>query len=126
MSNEKVSPARAMAALFEGLGRREQMALLGKLEIAGGSIYRALAADEKNAKAREALLKAAEDEERNGKLLIGMTTAKTECEKCHRGLVLIDGFACSFQCTFCDDCAGAMDLVCPNCSGPLETRALSG
>ena len=65
MSNEKVSPARAMAALFEGLGRREQMALLGKLEIAGGSIYRALAADEKNAKAREALLKAAEDEERN-------------------------------------------------------------
>ena len=124
MTRDQLSPQRAMAALFEGLNRRERMALLGKLELAGGTIYRALAAEEKNLKAREALLKAAQDEERNGALLIGMTTAKTACEKCQRPLpVASDGSACSFQCTFCDDCTRALNLVCPNCNGPLEPRA---
>jgi hypothetical protein len=61
MSNDKISPERTMAALFDGLGRQAQMALLGRLEKAGGTIYRALAAEEKNLKAREALLNAAAD-----------------------------------------------------------------
>lgn len=113
-----------MAALFDGLTRRERMALLGRLEMAGGAIYRALAIEESNSKAREALLKAAEDEEKNGRMLKLMTTAKTECEKCHRPMTSpTQGRACSFQCTFCDDCAGALNLVCPNCGGALETRA---
>jgi uncharacterized protein len=124
MSKENISPERAMGALFEGLGRRERMALLGRLEIAGGTIYRALAAEEKNVKARAALLKAAEDEERNGALLTGMTTAKTACEKCPRPLPNVnEGYACSFQCTFCDDCAKALSRVCPNCGGELTARA---
>jgi len=124
MSSEKISPERAMAALFVGLTRRERMALLGKLEMAGGKIYRALAAEEKNSKARDALLAAAEDEEKNGSLMKRMTTAKTECERCRRPLTSAEaGYACSFQCTFCDDCAGALNLVCPNCSGALEPRA---
>ncbi len=124
MSNDKISPERTMAALFDGLGRQAQMALLGRLEKAGGTIYRALAAEEKNLKARESLLNAAADEERNGALLIRMTTAKTECEKCHRPLpVVSEGYACTFQCTFCQDCARALNLVCPNCRGPLEPRA---
>jgi uncharacterized protein len=124
MSSEKISPERAMAALFDGLTRRERMALLGRLEMAGGAIYRALAIEESNSKAREALLKAAEDEEKNGRMLKLMTTAKTECEKCHRPMTSpTQGRACSFQCTFCDDCAGALNLVCPNCGGALETRA---
>ena len=123
MSSEKISPERTMAALFDGLTRRERMALLERLEVAGGSIYRALATEEKNLKAREALLRAAEDEEKNGGLLKLMTTAKTECEKCHRPLTSPSaGRACSFQCTFCDDCAGALNLICPNCGGALETR----
>ncbi len=124
MSDKKISPERTMAALFEGLSRREQMALLGKLEIAGGTIYRALAAEEKNSRARDALLKAAADEERNGGLLKLMTTPKTECEKCQRPLTSPSaGHACSFQCTFCDDCAGALNRTCPNCGGALEPRA---
>lgn len=113
-----------MASLFRGLNRREQMALMSKLEVAGGAVYRALAAGESNVLAREKLLKAAEDEERNGGLLKLMTTAKDRCEKC--GAALADpatGNACSFQCTFCDPCAAALNRVCPNCAGTLSPRA---
>jgi hypothetical protein len=59
-----MKPEAQMAALFEGLTRIEQLALLGRLEMAGGQLYRRLAADEQNIKAREALLQAAGDEER--------------------------------------------------------------
>ncbi len=118
-----MTPEERMAALFDGLSRIEQIALLGRLEIAGGQLYRALATEEKNAKAREALLKAAEDEERNGNLLGLMSTAKGACEKCHKSLsVCTDGYSCSFQCTFCDGCAAELQLTCPNCGGALEAR----
>jgi uncharacterized protein len=113
----------SMTALFDGLSRIERLALLGRLEKAGGRLYRTLAAEEKNAKAREALLRAAGDEERNGNLLDLMSTAKNKCEKCEKVLpVRTEGYSCSFQCTFCDRCAAALQFVCPNCGGELETR----
>ena len=48
---------------------------------------------------------------------------KGGCEKCERELAA-DGDAriCSFECTFCPDCASAMDGKCPNCGGELLER----
>lgn len=117
-------PEQQMAALFEGLSRIERLTLLGRLERAGAQVYRLLAADEKNEKAKAALLKAAEDEERNGGLLRLMSTSKPKCEKCDKALPdQADGFACSFQCTFCGACTTQLNFVCPNCGGTLEKRA---
>ncbi len=124
MSNQISEAERAMVALFDGLTRMQRMALLARLEAAGGGLYRALAADEKNVKAREKLLAAAADEEKNGGLLRLMSTPKDRCEKCERALPQpADGNACSFQCTFCDDCAAELKSICPNCGGALESRA---
>jgi hypothetical protein len=124
MSEQKLPPEQVMASLFRGLSRRAQMALMSKLEIAGGAVYRALAAGETNALAREKLLKAAEDEERNGGLLRLMTTPKDKCEKCDAPLAsTADGHSCSFQCTFCDPCAATLEQKCPNCAGQLSPRA---
>jgi len=123
MANRSMEPEQAMAALFEGLTRLQRVALLGSLETAGAQLYRSLAADEKNAKAREKLLEAAGNEERNGGLMKLMSTSKDACEKCGTALSRSsDGVACSFQCTFCSDCGTALQLVCPNCGGALESR----
>jgi hypothetical protein len=48
---------------------------------------------------------------------------KAECEKCKQKLAA-NGAAmiCSYECTFCVACAGAMASVCPNCSGELVLR----
>jgi uncharacterized protein len=48
---------------------------------------------------------------------------KPACERCEIGLVE-DGEAriCSYECTFCVDCAAAMDQRCPNCGGELVAR----
>jgi hypothetical protein len=46
-----------------------------------------------------------------------------ECERC--GVALRpDGEAliCSYECTFCRSCAGAVSNVCPNCGGELVAR----
>jgi uncharacterized protein len=47
-----------------------------------------------------------------------------DCEKC--GTVLpaeaAGAFICSFECTFCTECADAMDERCPNCGGELLDR----
>jgi hypothetical protein len=45
------------------------------------------------------------------------------CERCGAALVP-DGEAaiCSYECTFCADCAKAMAHVCPNCGGELVPR----
>ena len=70
MKEEKnIPPEQVMASLFEGRERLDQMALLARLEHGGASIYRAWAGAERNVKAREALLAAAEREEANAKLL---------------------------------------------------------
>jgi uncharacterized protein len=48
---------------------------------------------------------------------------RTTCERC--GAVLApDGPAtiCSYECTFCTDCAEALHHVCPNCAGELVPR----
>ena len=31
-------------------------------------------------------------------------------------------FICSFECTFCAECADALDDMCPNCGGELMDR----
>ena len=48
---------------------------------------------------------------------------RTECERCNAALAP-DGEAtiCSYECTFCPDCARAMDGICPNCQGELLAR----
>jgi len=48
---------------------------------------------------------------------------KPACERCSAGLAH-DGDAriCSFECTFCADCAEAMERRCPNCGGELVAR----
>jgi hypothetical protein len=45
------------------------------------------------------------------------------CERCGNALGP-DGDAriCSFECTFCVDCAASMDQICPNCGGELVAR----
>ena len=120
-----LEPEQQMAALFVGLNRMQRMALLSRLERAEANLYRQFAQDEANAKAREALLKAATDEEGNGALMALMSTPKAACEKC--GTALPDpneGLACSFQCTYCASCADALKMTCPNCSGALAVRSV--
>jgi hypothetical protein len=48
---------------------------------------------------------------------------RTSCERC-RATLAADGEAriCSFECTFCPDCADAMQQRCPNCGGELVRR----
>jgi len=48
---------------------------------------------------------------------------KTACERCGTALEP-DGQAtiCTFECTFCVDCAEAMEHFCPNCGGELVAR----
>ncbi|MEO8610456.1 MAG: DUF1272 domain-containing protein [Chloroflexota bacterium] len=48
---------------------------------------------------------------------------RDHCEKCEKPLAQ-DGAAyiCSYECTFCQDCAQAMNHVCPNCGGELLLR----
>ena len=46
-----------------------------------------------------------------------------ECERCGAALAA-DGPAaiCSYECTFCVTCAGAMANLCSNCGGELVAR----
>jgi hypothetical protein len=48
---------------------------------------------------------------------------RASCERCNEPLAP-DGaaFICSYECTFCPGCTGAMDAVCPNCGGELVPR----
>jgi hypothetical protein len=48
---------------------------------------------------------------------------RSACERCGAGLAA-DGAAaiCSYECTFCADCATALEHVCPNCGGELVRR----
>ncbi|HEX9646953.1 MAG TPA: DUF1272 domain-containing protein [Alphaproteobacteria bacterium] len=45
------------------------------------------------------------------------------CETCEAPLGhQADAFICSYECTFCAGCAGAMAFTCPNCGGELVSR----
>jgi hypothetical protein len=48
---------------------------------------------------------------------------RTTCERCDAPLAP-DGPAaiCSYECTFCADCAEATKQTCPNCGGELVPR----
>jgi hypothetical protein len=48
---------------------------------------------------------------------------RSTCERCGTPLAA-DGAAtiCSYECTFCTDCAEAMEHICPNCQGELVPR----
>jgi hypothetical protein len=48
---------------------------------------------------------------------------KTTCEKCGAKLQPNgEAYICSYECTFCTNCAEAMNAVCPNCGGELVVR----
>ena len=54
-----------------------------------------------------------------------MLQLRPNCECCDRDLPpeSADAFICSFECTFCRDCATArLKHVCPNCGGELVGR----
>ncbi|HWG82499.1 MAG TPA: DUF1272 domain-containing protein [Gaiellales bacterium] len=45
------------------------------------------------------------------------------CERCDAPLGHgDDARICSFECTFCPDCAEQMQRTCPNCGGELVAR----
>jgi len=54
-----------------------------------------------------------------------MLEMRNKCERCSTGLApaVDDAYICSYECTFCNDCAEKhLDFVCPNCGGKLVTR----
>ncbi|MDD3444349.1 MAG: DUF1272 domain-containing protein [Zavarzinia sp.] len=54
-----------------------------------------------------------------------MLELRPGCECCDRDLPpdSPDAVICTFECTFCRDCAeSVLDNVCPNCSGELVRR----
>lgn len=55
-----------------------------------------------------------------------MLLLKPNCECCDRDLPPdADARICSFECTFCADCAETrLKGVCPNCGGGLVTRPI--
>ncbi len=54
-----------------------------------------------------------------------MLELRPGCERCDRDLAgdAADACICSFECTFCSECArGPLDGTCPNCGGTLLPR----
>lgn len=54
-----------------------------------------------------------------------MLALRPNCECCDKDLppAATDAMICTFECTFCADCAsGVFAGVCPNCSGELVRR----
>lgn len=53
-----------------------------------------------------------------------MLAMKPDCERCGADLPAQAGgaFICSYECTFCADCADALDERCPKCGGELLDR----
>lgn len=49
---------------------------------------------------------------------------RPNCECCDRDLPpeSREACICTFECTFCEPCASAMNFVCPNCGGELVRR----
>jgi len=56
-----------------------------------------------------------------------MLQLRPNCEVCDRDLPpdSADARICSFECTYCADCAdSALNGACPNCGGNLERRPI--
>jgi hypothetical protein len=54
-----------------------------------------------------------------------MLELRPNCECCDRDLPpsSTEAMICSFECTFCSDCAaGVLNGACPNCGGDLMRR----
>jgi uncharacterized protein len=53
-----------------------------------------------------------------------MLNMRPDCERCGVDLPAQapGAFICSFECTFCAECADAVDEQCPNCGGELVDR----
>ena len=53
-----------------------------------------------------------------------MLDMRPDCEKCGADLPAEapGAFICSLECTFCAECADALDDLCPNCGGELMDR----
>jgi hypothetical protein len=53
-----------------------------------------------------------------------MLEMRPDCEKCGADLQAEQpgAFICSFECTFCTECADLLDERCPNCGGELMDR----
>jgi hypothetical protein len=53
-----------------------------------------------------------------------MLEMRPDCERCGVDLPADAGgaFICSFECTFCAECAEGLDDHCPNCGGELLDR----
>ena len=58
---------------------------------------------------------------------VAMLELRPNCECCDRDLPpdSLDARICSFECTFCSDCAdGVLAGRCPNCGGELVRRPI--
>ncbi len=55
-----------------------------------------------------------------------MLVLRPNCECCDKDLPpdAADAQICSFECTFCGDCAGRLGGICPNCGGNLVARPI--
>ena len=53
-----------------------------------------------------------------------MLEMRPDCERCGTDLPAQNtgAFICSFECTFCADCAHDLDDICPNCGGEMMDR----
>ncbi|HSJ79102.1 MAG TPA: DUF1272 domain-containing protein [Erythrobacter sp.] len=53
-----------------------------------------------------------------------MLEMRPDCETCGVGLPAeaSGAFICSFECTYCAECAEDLDDRCPNCGGELTDR----
>jgi hypothetical protein len=53
-----------------------------------------------------------------------MLEMKTACESCNAPLPAESPGAliCSYECTWCPDCAAGFETGCPNCHGQLVAR----
>ena len=53
-----------------------------------------------------------------------MLEMRPDCENCGCDLPASSpgAFICSFECTFCAECAETLDDRCPNCGGELTDR----
>jgi hypothetical protein len=48
---------------------------------------------------------------------------RLSCERCHTTLSCAGvAFICSYECTYCENCASHLQFICTNCQGELVRR----